>query len=274
MSTIQSIALSTGITVPYVEVGDADGLPVVLLHGYTDSWRSYELMLEHLPRSVHAYALTQRGHGDADKPAKGYAPSDYGRDLAAFMDAMDLEAAVVVGHSGGSYTAQRFAIDHPQRTLGLVLMGAFHSFRGNPAIAQLWQAVREFSDPVDPEFVQAFQASCAAQPIPPDFLASVVAESCKVPAHVWKAAAAGLISAEVPTESGRIDAPTLILWGDRDELCPRSDQDALVAAIPGAQLVTYAGTGHSVHWEQPARCAADITAFARRCAAPTLSKVR
>ncbi len=274
MRAIQSIELSTGITVPYVEQGDAHGVPVVLLHGYSDSWRSYELLLAHLPSSVHAYALTQRGHGDADRPAKGYAPADCANDVAAFMDAMGLDAAVIVGHSAGSYIAQQFAVDHPQRTLGLVLIGAFHAFRGNPVIAELWQAVRELADPIDREFVVGFQSSCSAQPLPPGFLDAMVDESCKLPAHVWKAAAAGLIAAEVPSESGRIEAPTIILWGDQDAFCARSDQDALVAAIPGAQLLTYPGTGHSVHWEQPAHCAADIVAFARKCAAAALSTVQ
>jgi pimeloyl-ACP methyl ester carboxylesterase len=48
------------------------------------------------------------------------------------------------------------------------------------------------------------------------------------------------------------------------ELCPRSGQEALAAAIPGAELVTYAGAGHAVACELPARTAADLTAFARR----------
>ena len=70
--TTKSIALSTGVTLPYVEQGDPAGVPVLLLHGYTDSWRSFEDTLAHLPDSIHAIALTQRGHGDADRPATGY----------------------------------------------------------------------------------------------------------------------------------------------------------------------------------------------------------
>jgi pimeloyl-ACP methyl ester carboxylesterase len=58
------------------------------------------------------------------------------------------EAAVIVGHSGGSYTAQRFALDHRDRTLGLVLVGAFHSFAG-PGFRELLAVVDELTDPVD-----------------------------------------------------------------------------------------------------------------------------
>jgi len=63
--------LSTGVTLPYVEQGDPGGVPVVLLHGYSDSWRSWELLLAEPPDDVHAFAITQRGHGDADRPAHG-----------------------------------------------------------------------------------------------------------------------------------------------------------------------------------------------------------
>jgi non-heme chloroperoxidase len=257
-----SIQLSTGVTVPYVEHGDPRGVPMILLHGYTDSSVSYELMLPHLPDSIHAYAYTQRGHGDADKPLAGYTVEDYVGDLAAFMDAMGIEAAVIAGHSGGGYTAQRFALDHPDRTLGVVLIGTFRAFHDNPVILEFSEAVSGLTDPVDPGFVREFQESCVAQPVPAGFIDAVVAGSLQLPARVWRDYFRGLLEADVPTESGVIDTPTLILWGDQDAFCPRSDQDALLAAIPQARLETYRGAGHCPHWEQPERAAAEIAAFA------------
>ena len=261
--TIHSVALSTGLTVPYVEQGNPTGVPVILLHGYSDSHHSYDLLLAQLPPAVHAYAVTQRGHGDADRPTSGYRPADYAADVAAFMDAVGLEAAVIVGHSGGSYAAQQFALDHPERALGIVLIGAFRSFHDNSGVLDLAQAVREFTDPVDPDFVRAFQESCVAQPVPDGYIDSIVAESLKLPARVWKAYLQAYLENPVPTESGTITTPTLILWGDQDAFSPRSDQDALVAAIPRARLSVYKGTGHCPHWEQPQRAAAEIGALAQ-----------
>src|SRR3712207_4230490 len=98
-TVIESVELPNGVKLPYVEQGDPSGVPVVLLHGVTDSWRSFEPVLPHLPASIHAYALTQRGHGDAERPASGYRPQDLAADVAAFMDALGLESAVIVGHS-------------------------------------------------------------------------------------------------------------------------------------------------------------------------------
>ena len=261
-----SIQLSTGVTLPYVEQGDPAGTPMVLLHGYSDSARSYDLLLPHLPGSIHGYAVTQRGHDGADKPASGYRPEDHAADVAAFLDANGIEKALIVGHSGGSYAAQRFAVDHPDRTLGVVLIGAFHAFRDNPGVGEMREVVARLSDPVDREFVREFQESCVAQPVPADFMDAIIDGSSKVPARVWKAYLEDLVAADVPTESGTIAAPTLLLWGDQDAFVGRGDQDALLAAIPQARLSTYGGTGHCPHWEQPERTAAEIAAFVAEAA--------
>ncbi len=269
---IQSAALSTGVTLPYVEQGDPAGVPVVLLHGYSDSWCSWELLLRELPDDVHAFAITQRGHGDADRPADGYQPHDLANDTVAFMDAVGIQAAIIVGHSGGSYTAQRLAIDHPDRTLGLVLIGALRTFQDNAAAKKLWDAVSNLTDPVDPEFVRAFQNSTATRTVPAEFLEAVIADSQKLPARVWKAALRGLLEAAPPTATGRIAAPALILWGASDQFAPHGDQDALAAAIEDVRTVVYDDTGHAPHWERPEQVAAELAAFSASVADATPSR--
>lgn len=126
--TVKSVDLPHRVKLPYAEQGDPSGVPVLLLHGYTDSWRSFEPVLPHLPDSIRAFAITQRGHGDVDRPATGYRTRDFAGDVLAFADALGRGPVVVVGHSMGSTNAQRFAMDHPDRVLGLVLAGALPHF--------------------------------------------------------------------------------------------------------------------------------------------------
>ena len=259
---IKSVALPNGIELPYVEQGDPSGVPVLFVHGYTDSWRSFECVLPHLPRSIRAFAVTQRGHGDADRPPAGYHARDFAADLAAFMDALGLARGVVAGHSMGGTVAQRFALDHPERTLGLVLIGALADPRGSPDVVELWtSAVSKLTDPVDPGFVLEFQRSTLARPIPPTILDTAVQESLKVPARVWRAALEALLESNVLSEIGAIGAPTLLVWGEQDTIASRSDQEALAKAIAHARLAVYGGTGHAVHWEEPERFASDVTRF-------------
>jgi non-heme chloroperoxidase len=259
---IKSIELPDRIALSYVEQGDRSGIPVLLLHGVTDSWYSYQPVLPHLPPSMHVFALTQRGHGDSSRPVSGYRFDDFASDLAAFMDALEIESAVIVGHSMGSSVAQRFAIDYPERTVGLVLVGSFVNFRSNPDVRALWDsAISTLTDPVDPDFIRDFQQSTLAQPMSPTFFVGVITESLKVPAHVWRAAFAGFLAEDFSDEIKQIAAPTLVIWGDRDTFCPWSEQESLMAAIAGSQSIVYQDAGHALHWEQPDRFASDLVSF-------------
>ena len=130
---------------------------------------------------------------------------------------------------------------------------------------ELWASVVSgLTDPVDPGFVREFQEGTVARPVPPAFLDTVVRESLKVPARVWQAVFEGFLGADFSARLGEIEVATLIVWGDRDAICPRSEQEALATAIPGARLVVYPGAGHAPHWEEPERFAADLAAFAER----------
>jgi non-heme chloroperoxidase len=264
---ITSVELPTGVTLTYVEQGDPAGVPVVLLHGGTDSWRSFEPVLPYLPGSIRAFAVTQRGHGDASRPAAGYHPRDFAADVAAFLDSHDLEAAVIAGHSMGSTVALRFALDYPERTRGLVPMGTFARYRTNPVIVEFVEdVVSGLEDPIDRSVAQEFQESTLAGPISASFLDVAISESLKVPARVWQDMFAGLLDDEHVVRLGSIAAPTLLVWGDQDAFVPESDQETLLATIPGSCLEVYRGIGHAVHWEEPARFAADLAAFVDRLA--------
>jgi pimeloyl-ACP methyl ester carboxylesterase len=248
----------------YVEQGDSSGVPVLFLHGASDSWRSFERTLPHLPESIRAIALTQRGHGDSSRPSRGYRCQDFASDLAAFMDALDLRTAVIAGHSMGGVVAQRFALDYPERALALVLAGSSPTMRGNSEVQELWDsAISTLTDPVDRGFVVEFQESTLAQFIPEPFLETVIQESLKVPARLWKAMFASLLQDDWSHEINKIKAPTLILWGDRDAFCSRRDQDALARSISTSQLVVYSNTGHALHWEEPELFADDLVEFVR-----------
>jgi non-heme chloroperoxidase len=110
---IKSVQLSNGLKLPYVEQGDESGSPSCSSTRWPTPWRSFERVLPHLPRSIHALAVTQRGHGDADRPTSGYGIEEFSADVAAYMDAVGLDAAVIVASSSPGFTARRFAADHP-----------------------------------------------------------------------------------------------------------------------------------------------------------------
>ena len=257
--------LRDGLELPYVEHGDPDGVPVVLLHAWLDSRRCFDQLISALPERIHAFAFDQRGHGDATKPTAGYGLRDFAGDVGAFMDAVGLHAAVLVGASSGGYVAQRFAVDNPGRTLGLALLGSPRSLRGpRPRFADV---VATLEDPIDAAFVRELNAGMVARRLPEAIAATLCEENLKVPARVWRDGFEGLLAADPPLDTGRISAPALIAWGAHDSLLPRADQEAMAAEIPGARLVVYPDVGHMPVVEAPERVAANLTALCDAVAA-------
>jgi rifampin ADP-ribosylating transferase len=256
---VREVHIATGVTLRYLEQGDPSGTAILLLHPWGESLRCFDRLIALLPPSLHVLSLDQRGHGGAEKPAGGYELASFAADVEAFMDEADLAAAVLVGSSSGGYVAQQVALDSPSRVTGLVLVGSPRSLRTRPTFAD---EVERLTDPVDPAWVrESLTWFPRFHDVPDWYIEDRVRDGLRLPAHVWRDTLTGLITALAPTEMGTITAPTLIIWGDRDDLLQGEDQRQLAAAIPGAHLVVYQDTGHLVLWEQPDRVAADLTAF-------------
>lgn len=257
------VQLATGIRMHYAEQGDPADQPLVLLHGLSDSWFSYSRVLPALAGDYHVYALDQRGHGDSDRPAGGYAMATMAADVVAFLDAMGLPRATVVGHSMGSIVAIELALAAPERLDALVLIGANTSWDA-PEIVAFQAVIDTLEDPIAAEFVREFQASTALEPLPDAFLDRVVAESLKLPARVWRGAVAGAIRADYAGRLGAIRTRTLVMGGEEDPYCPVIRQRELAARLGNAELKLYPQMSHCPHWERPEQFVQDVEAFLTR----------
>jgi non-heme chloroperoxidase len=264
------VRLENGVRLAYVEQGSREGAAIVMLHGYSDTHRSFDLMRPHLPRAWRTIAVTQRGHGLSDKPQTGYAMRDFAADVAGLLNALDIERAIIVGHSMGAAVALQVAATYPERVAGLVLMGAFASFGDKAEVDELAATVEAFGEELDPEFVLAFQESTCTQMIPQRFLETVVNESLKCPTRVWREALGGILGAQPVACAEQVRAPAALIWGDSDAYIPHADQLQLRDAMPSARLYGLAGVGHAVHWEQPERCAQLVRAFVTEIDEPGL----
>jgi pimeloyl-ACP methyl ester carboxylesterase len=216
-----------------------------------------------LPASFHVFAIDQRGHGDSDRPASGYTMADLSDDAVAFMDAMGITRATVVGHSMGSFVAQRVAITAPERVSRLVLVGSATTAI-NDVVRALQAEVGKLPEVMPPEFVREFQTSMISAPAPQSFMDGVISETHKVPTRVMRGALDGLLASGDSARLGSIRAPTLVIWGDRDAVFGRDEQLELYRSIGGAELQSYPGIGHSPHWEAPDRFVNDLLGFIQR----------
>lgn len=260
-------ALTTGVALEYVERGPADGAPVILLHGFTDSLHSYDPIAPFLPAHLRVFAISLRGHGGSSG-GQSFAFEDFADDIAAFMDAMGLPLAVLAGHSLGAGVAMALAARHPARVAGLALLAPFEDFAGHPAVDELAEAGRNLSDPIDPAFMRAFQESTLHEPIAPALLDLFVSESARMKAGVFRAIVAAMAASDLPAAAMRVRAPSIVLWGDQDAYCSREATRTLVKTLR-ARIVVHAGAGHALHWERPADVARDIAHFIESAAFTT-----
>jgi non-heme chloroperoxidase len=258
--SFSDVHLSNGVRLRYAEQGDPAGDAVILLHGYGDSWFSWSRVLPFLSSGRRAIAIDLRGHGDSDRPARGYAMRELAGDVVAFMAARRIARAAVVGHSMGSFVGQQVALAAPRRVSRLVLVDSATAPARFNDMLELQRAVNGFSDPVPEEFIREFQRSTIHRAVPEEFMERVVSESRKLPARVWREAMSGMLATGRPERLRAQEIPTLILWGDRDAMTSRAEQEALTMLV-GGELKVYDATGHAPHWEQPEELAADLEEF-------------
>jgi non-heme chloroperoxidase len=259
-----TVSLSTDVRIHYAERGDPKGEAILFLHAYTDtdSWFAFSRVLHLLSPSYHAFAPDERGHGDSDKPECCYTADDFSADVDAFMDAVGMEEATLVGDSSGGMIAQRVAFDYPHRVRRLVLMGSPTTLLNNEAVMEAGEKMRALEDPILPEFVRAFHMSTIHHPVPEEFLSRALSETLKVPARVWRGYMEGVVlTVDDTARLGEIEAPTLILWGEQDAILGREVQEWRSGAIPDATLKVYPDTGHAVAFERPEWVVRDLEEF-------------
>lgn len=242
---------------------------VAFLPGPTDSWRSYEAILDQLPSSVRAIAVSPRGHGDSDKPPTGYRVRNFAADVPPLLDALGIGRTVLAGHSGSCLVVRRVALDHPERVAGLVLEASPATLAGNAALTAFVESVvSRLADPIEEAFARSFVAGTSSAHLAPELVGQLARDVMKVPVRVWKEMFAGLLAYDDLAEIEHISVPTLLLWGDADGLVDRDAQTTLAERIARAELIVYHGVGHTPRWEDPSRFAADIAKFTERVLQP------
>jgi pimeloyl-ACP methyl ester carboxylesterase len=247
-----------GVSLAVEEAGQ--GTPIVLLHGLTATRRYVVMGSSLLERTGHrVVAYDARGHGKsapAEDPA-AYGYEDLAADLEAVLDALDIEHAVLAGVSMGAHTLLRFALEKPERVLGLVVITpAFDPLTtDDPERLARWDAL---ADGLEQEGVDGFIEAYGEPRDGPwhDTVVKVIRQ--RLSQHEQPGAVADALRV-VPrshpfgqvADLGAISAPTAVVVSDDepDPGHPREIGEAYAAAIPGAQLVTDR-PGHSpIAWQ-------------------------
>jgi pimeloyl-ACP methyl ester carboxylesterase len=261
-----TVTLASGLTLSYTERGATDATALVLLPGPTDSRWSYQPVLERMPSSIRTIAVSQRGHGDSDKPAAGYRVEDFSADVVPLLDALRIEQKRSwPGIRARAWVARRVAIDNPERVSGFVLEASPTTLRDDEVLRKFVESVVwSLEDPIDPDVARSLVVDTSSGGLGNEMLDRLVAELLKVPALVWRETLGGLLEYDDAAELGHIGSPALLIWGGADVLVRREMQDQLSERMSHVELLVYPGVGHTPRWEAPSRFAADVAAFVER----------
>ena len=276
------LALSTGVALN-VAVGGPEGAePILFLHGFPESHRTWRHQLRDLARDHFVVAPDQRGFGASDKPegVENYETDRIVEDVIALADALGLKSFTLVGHDWGGAAAWLTALTHPYRVKRLVIVNAPHPLIFQKSVIEdegqraASQYIRAFRSPameagiramgletflekgllshadapkLEPEERQAYLDDWAQEGALTAMLNWYRASRIEVPAMGEEAKAPLWTHAPFP----HLKMPTLVIWGLKDTALLPVQLEGLHGLVDDLRILTSATAGHFVTWEEP-----------------------
>lgn len=267
------VDLPGGYHAHYRDAGDPKGPLLVLLHGFGDSYTSWEGWVRELKPQFHLISLDFPGHGLTRAPAGVQLSGD---ELVAFVDAFATQLALppfaLAGNSLGGGVAWQYAVRHPERLDALILVDAA-GFPNEKPPGEVPLAFRILRYPIGrailrnidnrPLIDEGLKTDVFDKSLITPALVDRWAEFQRAPGHraILMSLNPGALAQATPAQLGGIRVPTLVLHGESDVLIEPASARKFAAAIPNAQLILYPHVGHLPQIEIPQRSAADVAAF-------------
>lgn len=248
----------------YKKLGD-NGEPLIILHGLMGSLDNWQTIARQLSEHMQVYIVDQRNHGKSPH-ADTHSYQDMVDDLEEFMQQRGLEKAHILGHSMGGKVVMKFALQHPEKVLSLVI--ADMGMRGyKPHHDQVFDALYR----IDLDSVERrSDAEEQMEPLMPDFgMRQFLLKSLdrnKDGKYEWKFNLDVLFNEyhyviEPVGEDGVLDAPVLAIRGGNSGYVNDTDIEEYHKYFPQVKVVTLEGAGHWLHAEAPKKFLEALQSF-------------
>ncbi len=218
-------------------------LPVILVHGLGMSSRYMIPLAEHLAPHFRVYAPDLPGFGLSDKPPGALTVRELADALAAWMQALGLERASLVGNSLGCEVLVELALVHPQRVERLVLQGP----TPDPEARGLARQIAGFF------LIAPFERWSLAWVALTDYARSGVRRYLRT--------LNSMVDNQIGEKASRVSRPTLVVWGTRDHIVPHAFVTSLAASLPQGRLAVIPGAAHGMNYSQPEAFTAVLLPF-------------
>jgi pimeloyl-ACP methyl ester carboxylesterase len=253
-------------------VQQGEGAPVILIHGLAASLFDWTDLLPALASAGYAgYALDLLGHGESYKPARldEYHIENVFDHFCSWLERLGHSTPLIlVGHSLGGYLAMEYALRYPERVRALVLGNPFYSLQQLPPLLR----IRYKGPLINTEMIERTPEWVIRLAI--DFTSMSIRNGYVLPEKVRKQTALdykrshpGIFN--IPTTirdmlplAHRIAAPSLVIWGSRDQTLAPATFTKLAASLPHAQTATIKA-GHVPHQSHPEEFNRHVLGFLR-----------
>lgn len=266
--------LQTGLEVHYRDEGKRDGQAIVLIHGSNSSLNTWEPWVRRLEGDYRVISLDLPGHGlTGSSPSGKYDIGSYVDVVDALLSRLGIGHAVIIGNSMGGMVSWRYALAHPAKIDGLVLIDASGAPDAKPRQLPIGfrimrtPVIRELSRFITPRsiFEHSVAGSMYDQKRVTGALIDRYWELNRYPgnrAATIKRFALQQYSQPADAKAlAGLKAPVLIMWGEQDNLIPVSSARWFAKAMPGSKLIVYPKVGHIPMEEVPDRSANDLKAW-------------
>lgn len=267
----QFAQLPNGPNVHYRDEGPRGAPVIMLLHGSNADLHTWQPWVDRLKTRYRLIRFDQRGHGLTGASAGEYATDAFAGDVEALANRLGLARFVLAGNSLGGGIAARYAMLHPERLSGLVLIDAAgapikREGGGNLgfAIARI-PVINRLAFQIMPRSVieKSLRQSVSNQAVATPQAIDRYFELARYPGNRG-ATLARFATPQTPFTASQVSAiriPTLVMWGREDRLIPYAAAGWFERHLPNARLVAYPRIGHLPMEETPDRSAADLAAF-------------
>jgi len=248
-----------------------DPSPIILLHGTSASLHTWEGWASRLRDHERVISLDLPGFGLTGPMADGdYRVGRYVDFMQALMDELQVSSAIVVGNSFGGQVAMELALARPERVQALVLVDAL-AYPPQPESLPL--GFRLAGDPwanaAMQYFLPRFVVAASVRDVygdPSRVTPALVGRYYDLSLRAGNRRALGLRMQQFPGEAdvgrpARVQAPTLVIWGELDRLIPLAHGERLHHDIAGSRMVVFPGLGHVPQEEDPLATVAVLEAF-------------
>lgn len=247
-----------------IELGyerSGEGPPLLLIMGMSGTLMHWgEPLLSRLREHFETIVYDHRGIGSSTKVSEPFTIADLADDTAALMDALELQAADVMGISMGGMVAQELELRHPERLRSLVLGctyagGEGSALTGEDTMGRLAEAMTsgDRARAIRTAWEANVSARFADDPAWTSF--QEIGSANAVPLPVIMEQMRAIVGHDTSGRLADIGAPTLVMHGTEDEMLPVSNAYAIAERIPDARLEIFDGVGHLFFWEEPERSA-------------------